>query len=76
MSVEILLPKLGFSMSEGVIAEWLVPDGAPVQEGAPLYSIESDKSVQEIEAPASGRLRIIVQPGSSNPVGTVLGIIE
>src|ERR1700722_11841727 len=76
MSVEILLPKLGFSMNEGVIAEWLVADGAAVQAGAPLYSIESDKAVQEIEAPASGRLRIIVQPGMSNPVGTVLGMIE
>jgi pyruvate/2-oxoglutarate dehydrogenase complex dihydrolipoamide acyltransferase (E2) component len=76
MSVEILLPKLGFSMSEGAIAEWLVADGAPVQAGAPLYSIESDKAVQEIEAPASGRLRIIVQPGLSKPVGTVLGMIE
>jgi pyruvate/2-oxoglutarate dehydrogenase complex dihydrolipoamide acyltransferase (E2) component len=76
MSVEILLPKLGFSMSEGVIAEWLAADGAAVQAGAPLYSIESDKAVQEIEAPASGRLRIIVQPGLSNPVGTVLGMIE
>lgn len=76
MSVEILLPKLGFSMNEGVIAEWLIADGATVQAGAPLYSIESDKAVQEIEAPASGRLRIIVQPGMSNPVGTVLGMIE
>jgi pyruvate/2-oxoglutarate dehydrogenase complex dihydrolipoamide acyltransferase (E2) component len=63
-------------MNEGVIAEWLVADGATVQAGAPLYSIESDKAVQEIEAPACGRLRIIVQPGTSNPVGTVLGMIE
>jgi pyruvate/2-oxoglutarate dehydrogenase complex dihydrolipoamide acyltransferase (E2) component len=76
MSVDILLPKLGFSMNEGVIAEWLVADGAIVQAGAPLYSLESDKAVQEIEAPACGRLRIIVQPGMSNPVGTVLGMIE
>jgi pyruvate/2-oxoglutarate dehydrogenase complex dihydrolipoamide acyltransferase (E2) component len=76
MSVEILLPKLGFSMSEGVIAEWLVADGGSVTEGAPLYSIESEKSVQEIEAPASGKLRIIIQPGSTNSVGTVLGVIE
>jgi pyruvate/2-oxoglutarate dehydrogenase complex dihydrolipoamide acyltransferase (E2) component len=76
MSVEILLPKLGFSMNEGVIAEWLIADGATVQAGAPLYSIESDKALQEIEAPASGRLRIIIQPGMSNPVGTVLGMIE
>jgi pyruvate/2-oxoglutarate dehydrogenase complex dihydrolipoamide acyltransferase (E2) component len=76
MSVDILLPKLGFSMSEGLIAEWLVSDGSLVTEGAPLYSIESEKSVQEIEAPASGKLRIFVQPGVTNPVGTVLGVIE
>jgi pyruvate/2-oxoglutarate dehydrogenase complex dihydrolipoamide acyltransferase (E2) component len=76
MSVEILLPKLGFSMSEGSIAEWLVPDGSLVTEGVPLYSIESEKSVQEIEAPASGKLRILVQPGATNPVGTILGVIE
>lgn len=76
MSVEILLPKLGFSMSEGSIAEWLVPNGSAVKEGAPLYSIESEKSVQEIESPASGTLRILVEAGSTNPVGTVLGVIE
>jgi pyruvate/2-oxoglutarate dehydrogenase complex dihydrolipoamide acyltransferase (E2) component len=76
MSVEILLPKLGFSMSEGVVAEWLVADGGSVTEGKPLYSIESEKSVQEIDAPASGKLRIIIRPGATNPVGTVLGIIE
>ncbi len=76
MSVEILLPKLGFSMNEGTIAEWLVADGGVVTEGSPLYSIESDKSVQEVEAPASGKLRVLVQAGTTNPVGTVLGVIE
>jgi pyruvate/2-oxoglutarate dehydrogenase complex dihydrolipoamide acyltransferase (E2) component len=77
MSVEVLLPKLGFSMSEGRVAEWLVADGATVTEGAPLYSLESDKSVQEIEASASGRLKILIQSGEEvYPVGTILGVIE
>lgn len=76
MSIEILLPKLGFAMSEAVIAEWLAQDGSHVTQGAPLYSIESDKSIQEIEAPASGILRIAVQPGGTHPVGTVIGVIE
>jgi pyruvate/2-oxoglutarate dehydrogenase complex dihydrolipoamide acyltransferase (E2) component len=76
MSIEILLPKLGFAMNEGVIAEWLVPDGSIVTAGTPLYSIESEKSAEEIEAPASGKLRIMIQPGGTYPVGTVLGIIE
>ncbi len=76
MSVEILLPKLGFSMGEGILAEWLVIDGGDVIEGMPLYALESDKSTQEVDAPASGKLRIQIEPGGPYPVGTVLGFID
>jgi pyruvate/2-oxoglutarate dehydrogenase complex dihydrolipoamide acyltransferase (E2) component len=75
MSTEILLPKLGFSMDKGVLSEWLVVDGAAVKEGQPLYSLESDKSVEEIPAPASGVLKILMAPGQEYTVGTVLGEI-
>ena len=76
MSYEILLPKIGFSMNEAVFAEWIVADGATVNEGDPLYSIESDKSTQEIDSPASGTLRIKAVPGETYQVGEVLGEIE
>jgi pyruvate/2-oxoglutarate dehydrogenase complex dihydrolipoamide acyltransferase (E2) component len=76
MATDILLPKLGFSMTEGQIAEWLVADGAQVTEGDPLYSLEADKSTNEVEAPASGTLRIIAEPGDTYEVGTILGRIE
>lgn len=76
MAVEILLPKIGFSMNEGHIAEWLVADGADVKEGDPLFSLEADKSTNEVEAPASGKLRIVGQVGETYEVGTVLGYIE
>ena len=76
MSTEIILPKLGFSMNEGTIAEWLVADGATVTEGQPLFSLESEKSVNEIEAPASGTLRITTAAGETCEVGTVIGAIE
>ena len=69
MSTQILLPKLGFSMNEGSLSQWLVADGAIVKEGEPLYALESEKSVQEIESPASGTLKILVQPGEVYPVG-------
>ncbi len=72
MSAEVLLPKLGFSMNEGTIAEWLVPDGAQVKEGQPIYTLESDKSAQEIESPASGVIRIIGTVGEVYKVGTVI----
>jgi pyruvate/2-oxoglutarate dehydrogenase complex dihydrolipoamide acyltransferase (E2) component len=76
MSTEVLLPKIGFSMDEGTLTEWLVPNGADVREGQPLYLLESEKSVQEIESPASGTLKIIATPGESYKVGTVLCEIE
>jgi pyruvate/2-oxoglutarate dehydrogenase complex dihydrolipoamide acyltransferase (E2) component len=76
MATEIILPKLGFSMDEATLTEWLVADGGAVEEGAPLYAIESEKSVQEIEAPASGTLRILKEPGEIYQVGTVIGEID
>jgi len=75
MSVQILLPKLGFSMNEGVLSAWLQADGSPVTQGQPLYALESDKSVEEIESPASGTLKIMAAVGQTYPVGTVLGEI-
>jgi pyruvate/2-oxoglutarate dehydrogenase complex dihydrolipoamide acyltransferase (E2) component len=75
MATQILLPKIGFSMNEAVLSAWLLPDGAEVTEGQPLFAIESDKSVEELEAPASGKLRIIAAVGETYPVGHVLGEI-
>jgi len=75
MSTEVLVPKLGFAMNECVLSQWLVADGEQVRAGQPLYAIESDKAVEEIEAPASGRLRIIVATGGTYAVGTVLAEI-
>lgn len=76
MATEILLPKLGFSMNEGVLTEWLAPDGGVVAEGQPLFALESEKSTNEVEAPASGTLRILKQAGETYEVGAVLGVIE
>ncbi len=76
MAVEVLLPKLGFSMTEGTLSEWLVANGGEAVEGQPLYTLESDKSAQEVESPASGTLRVVKAVGETYEVGTVLAIIE
>jgi pyruvate/2-oxoglutarate dehydrogenase complex dihydrolipoamide acyltransferase (E2) component len=76
MAIEILLPKIGFSMNEGQIAEWLFGDGEEVVEGEALYLLEADKSTNEVEAPATGILRISAVEGETYEVGTVLGYIE
>ena len=75
MTTEVLLPKLGFSMESGELSEWLVEDGAEVTEGQPLFVLESDKSANEIEAPASGTLKILAEIGVPYDVGTVLAEI-
>ena len=67
---------LSMAMEEGMLSEWLAPDGGAVEIGTVLYSIETDKSVQEIESPAAGTLKIIGKVGESYPVGELIGMIE
>jgi pyruvate/2-oxoglutarate dehydrogenase complex dihydrolipoamide acyltransferase (E2) component len=76
MSIEIKIPQIGFSMQEGTLVEWLVPDGGQVQEGAPLYTLELDKAVQEVTAPAAGKLKVHAAVGRAYPVGSLIGQID
>lgn len=76
MSTELRIPMLSMAMEEGALSEWLVADGATVEIGTPIYTLESDKSAQEVESPAAGTLRIIAQPGETYPVGELIGTIE
>ena len=75
MATEVLFPKIGFSMEEGVLSEWLAADGSVVTEGQVIYALESEKSTQEIESPASGTLKIIGTPGETYKVGDVVAEI-
>jgi len=61
--------------TEGVLAEWLVADGADVKEGDPIYVLETGKAVQDIHAPVSGKLKHKGQAGETYPVGTDIGEI-
>jgi len=76
MATEVLLPKIGFAMNEGEVKEWLIADGAAVEVGQPLFLLEAEKSANEVEAPASGKLRILKPAGDTYEVGTVIGVIE
>jgi pyruvate dehydrogenase E2 component (dihydrolipoamide acetyltransferase) len=67
----IVMPKLGLSMSEGLIAEWNVKPGDEVTAGQILFVVETDKISNEIEAPADGRiLQVLVGEGETVDVGT------
>jgi pyruvate/2-oxoglutarate dehydrogenase complex dihydrolipoamide acyltransferase (E2) component len=72
---QILMPKIGFSMNEGTLSEWLVADGDTVTVGQPIYALESDKSVQEIESDTAGTIKLIAQVGEVYQVGEVLAEI-
>ncbi len=77
MSTELTMPKFGEVMEEGTVADWKVREGQAVAEGDVLLEIETDKSVLEVEAPASGVVaRILVQEGETVPVNTPLAVIE
>jgi len=75
MAIQVTVPKIGFSMNEGILSEWLVEDGAQVSEGQPLYALESDKSTNEVESPATGTLKIIGEIGETYEVGVVIAEI-
>ncbi|MBV9996734.1 MAG: hypothetical protein JO127_16135 [Caulobacteraceae bacterium] len=76
MATELRIPKIGMGMTEGKLVEWLASDGDAVKEGAVIYSLETDKTVNEIEAPTSGVLRIIAAPDETYEVGDLIGKIE
>lgn len=76
MAVEIVMPKWGLSMQEGVIANWLKSEGDEVQEGEELVEIETEKITNVVEAPASGILARIIHPqGAEVPVTQAIAII-
>lgn len=75
MSAEraIRLPKLGLTMTEGTVVEWLVQPGQAVQAGDLLYICETEKIANEIAADEAGTIgELIVQAGETVEVGSVL----
>ena len=76
MATEVILPKLGQTMEEGVIAEWLKEEGDPVKRGEVLFTVESDKATLEVEATGRGFLRKILVPvGQPVSVLTVVALM-
>jgi len=74
---EIVVPEnLWDSDDEGVLFNWVYPDGAAVEQGALIAEITVEKAQLELTAPASGRLRILVQPEAIIKKGQVIGAIE
>ncbi len=75
--MKILMPQLGETVTEGVISEWHIAEGATVSKGDLLLDVETDKVATEIPAPEDGTLvRILVPQGETVAVGTVLALFD
>ncbi|WDF74264.1 lipoyl domain-containing protein [Novosphingobium sp. KACC 22771] len=77
MRVKVVMPKWGTGMNEGTIVKWLKAVGDRVEAGEMLVEIETAKSTQEMEAPATGRItEILLAVGEEAEVRTPIAIIE
>jgi 2-oxoglutarate dehydrogenase E2 component (dihydrolipoamide succinyltransferase) len=76
MAVEIKVPAVGESITEGTIARWLKKNGDVVRANEPLFELETDKATGEIPSPADGTLQIVVPEGQTVAIGAVVGRIE
>ncbi len=75
--MDVIMPQLGETVQEGIVALWYKKVGDTVKADEPLFDVETDKVTTEIPAPASGVLKaILVEPGVAVPVGTKLAEIE
>src|SRR3954467_7973776 len=76
-TVQIRMPEMGESVTEGTILEWLVPGGDEVEGERGLVEVSPDRADTEVPSPAGGVLtKILVEPDETVPVGTVLGEIS
>src|SRR5947208_15980011 len=76
-TVQITMPEMGESVTEGTILEWLKRVGDTVEADEGVVEVSTDKVDAEVPAPASGVLtKILVEPDETVPVGTVLGEIS
>ena len=76
MASRLKIPKLGMSMNEATIVEWLVADGDAVQVGQPLYLLETDKTENEVPSPVAGVITLIGMVDETYEVGTVIAEIS
>ena len=75
MATTLTMPKLGLTMTKGTIVKWLAADGAQVAKDEPLVVIMTQKITYEVEAPASGVLRIVAQANETRKVTEAIGFI-
>lgn len=75
MPTDFTMPKLGLTMEEGTVVEWLVPDGADVDDGTAVVVVQTDKVETEVSVLGAGRLHQLAGPGTTLACGEVVGVL-
>ena len=76
MAIEVRMPKFGLTMQEGTVQRFFKAAGDQVAEGEPLYEIETEKVLYEVEAPGSGVLALtMAEPEAVIPCGGLVAVI-
>ena len=77
MDVEVIMPRLGQEMTQGTIVEWYKKEGDQVEEGEPLFQVDTEKTTMDVEAEVSGTLKqILIDVDKEVPVGQVVAILQ
>ena len=76
MERALTMPKLGMTMTEGTVLQWLYKEGERVEKGEPLVEVMTDKVNMEVEAPFGGILKsILASDGAVLPIGAPLATL-
>lgn len=76
MAYEILMPKLGLTMTEGTVEEWKFREGDYVKKGDALFSVSTDKLTNDVESEAEGvLLKILLPAGETAPCKAIVGYL-
>src|SRR5260221_4581277 len=75
--IDVIVPQLGESVTEGTITKWLVKEGDVVTKDQPIVEIATDKADSELPSPVNGRIaQILAKENAVVPVKTVIARIE
>ena len=75
-AVPVKVPSVGESITEGILARWIKPDGSVVKAGEPLFELESDKASLPVPAEVAGLLKVGAAEGDTVTIGQVIGSID
>lgn len=75
MAQRVIIPRMGQTMTEGVVKKWYKKDGDLIKNGEDVYELEYDKSTATISAEKSGTIKLLCEEGSAVPLGGVVAVI-